>query len=126
MAKGKVIKTRNAGTMTESQYHQKLRYTLRKAFRWWKPMQMALKAVSRPSQSKNKRLKFEYQCAKCKKWFPRTHVEIDHVIPCGSLKTLEDIPGFIQRMTPESPDAFQVLCKKDHLKKTKEEQVKSK
>ena len=83
-----------------------------------------IKAASRPSQSKNKRLKTEYQCAKCKKWFPRKEVQIDHVVPCGSLKGPDDIAGFLERLTPESTEAYQVLDKKCHKIKTQEERKK--
>jgi hypothetical protein len=122
----RVPKTRNAGTMTEAQYFQKLRHALRNAFRWWKPMQQALKAASRPSQSKNKRLKTEYQCAKCQGWFKRTEVQIDHIIPCGSLKSYDDLVPFIKNLTQEESSSYQILCKLDHKAKTDEERAASK
>jgi hypothetical protein len=84
-------------------------------------MKDALEAVKRPSQSDNKKLKWEYQCAHCKEWFPRKEVNIDHIIPCGSLMTLEDVPAFIRNMTPENVDAYQILCKKHHQEKTNAE-----
>ena len=114
MAKKKeIIKPRNAGTLTESAYFSKIRSTLRNGFRWWLPMQQALKNASRKSQSSNKRLKFEYKCAHCNQWFARKDVEIDHCTPVGSLKTWEDIVPFIQRLTPEDINAYQILCKKN-------------
>lgn len=118
----KVLKerTRNAGTMTESQYFSKIRSILRSGFRYWKPMQVALNNASRPSQSSNKRIKKEYQCAHCKHWFPRNKVEIDHIIECGSLRNYDDVVPFIQRLTQESPTSYQLLCKPCHLVKTKE------
>jgi hypothetical protein len=105
--------------MTESAYFSKIRSTLRSGFRWWKPMQLALDAASRPYKGANKRLKKEYVCNHCKEWYPRKMVEIDHKIECGSLKCYEDIVGFIQRLTVESIDSYQILCKKCHLVKTK-------
>lgn len=118
--KQKVQRTRNAGTWTESEYFSRIRGALRNRFRYWKPMTEALKMASRKAVGKG-RQKFEYQCNECKNWFPRKEVEIDHIIPCGQLSTYSDIVPFIQRLTPESPSAFQVLCKKDHLKKTQNE-----
>lgn len=115
-------KTRNAGTMTESMFFSKIRSSLRNGFRYWKPMQIALDKASRPSQSANKKLKKEYQCAKCKKWFKRADVQIHHVIPCGSLNNYSDIVPFIQRLTVEDITGFEILCKdchKDHHKKIK-------
>lgn len=118
--KTRVVRTRGAGKYTESQYFSRIRTFLRQAFRYWPPMQLALKKASRPSQSKNKRIKTEYQCNHCKKWFKRVLVELDHIEECGSLKTYNDVVPFIQRLTPENVDAFQVLCKNNcHKKKTK-------
>lgn len=119
-------KTRNGGTMTEAQFFQRLRHSLRKTFRWWKPMLDALKAASRPSQSANKRLKIEYQCAECKQWFPRTQVQIDHKIPCGPLNCYEDVVPFIRNLVVEDVSAFQILCKKDHAIKTEQEKLERK
>lgn len=123
MAKRKTtVRLRNGGKMTESEYFSKIRSCLRHGFMYWHPMMLALKKVSRPSQSENKRLKTEYQCESCKEWYKRADVHIDHKIECGSLKTYEDIVPFIQRLTVEDPNMFQVLCKKKcHQKKTNTE-----
>lgn len=120
----KVARTRNGGTQTESQYWSAIRSALRSKFRYWKPATQALKAAERPSKSTNKRLKYEYKCAKCGKWFKRADVQIDHIIPCGSLRCADDIQAFLERLTPEDSAAFQVLCKKHHSEKTKAERTK--
>lgn len=122
----RVARTRNGGKWTGSQYWSAIRSALRSKFRYWTPATQALKAAERPSKSKNKRLKYEYQCAKCKKWFKRADVQIDHIIPCGSLKCADDIPAFLERLTPEDSAAFQVLCSKDHKIKTQAERKKRK
>lgn len=111
-------KTRNGGTMTEAAYFSKIRSVLRRGFQWWIPIQLALKAASRPSQSTNKRLKFEYQCALCDDWYSRKYVEIDHIVPCGSLLCYDDIGPFIERLTKENITDFQVVCKTCHKWKT--------
>ena len=116
--KATTVCSRNAGTMTESQYFSKIRSMLRSGFRYWKPMQLALEAASRPSQSTNKRIKKEYQCAKCKKWFKRADVQIDHIEEAGSLNNYDDIVPFIQRLTKEDVSAYRILCKPDHTLKT--------
>lgn len=116
--KSTTVCSRNAGTMTESQYFSKIRSMLRSGFRYWKPMQLALEAASRPSQNTNKRIKKEYQCAKCKKWFKRADVEIDHIEEAGSLNNYDDIVPFIQRLTKEEISAYQILCKPHHKEKT--------
>lgn len=117
--KTRAPRTRNAETMTETEYFSKIRSALRNAFRWWIPMKNALIAASRPSQSTNRRLKTEYKCAICKRWFSRREVEVDHIIECGSLNCFEDIPTFIQRLTIEELTGFQILCKPCHSIKTK-------
>lgn len=115
-----VPRTHNAATWTEAQYFAHIRSHLRNAFRWWKPIQLALTAASRPSKSKNKRLKTEYQCAECKQWFPRKNVEVDHIVECGRLSSYEDIVPFIKRLAAEDVSAYQVLCKPCHKIKTEE------
>ena len=114
----KLARDKNAGTMTESQFFSKIRSSLRQSFRYWKPMQNALELASRPSQSLNKRLKKEYQCAKCKNWFKRDDVQIDHIEECGSLNKYEDIVPFIIKLTKENPKDYQILCKAHHKEKT--------
>ncbi len=117
----KVKRTRNAETWTEASYFAAIRSALRQKFRYWKPATNCLNAAKRPSKAANKRLKWEFSCAKCKGWFARKEVQIDHVVPCGSLKSLKDIPAFVKRLTPESEDAFTILCKGCHQTKTNKE-----
>jgi 5-methylcytosine-specific restriction endonuclease McrA len=119
MAKSRVEKTRNGNTWTEARYFQQIRSALRNAFRYYKPFQEALEKSSRPSQSLNKRLKKEYQCAHCLKWFKRSDIEIDHIQECGSLNSYEDIVPFIKRLAVEDSSLLQILCKEDHKIKTK-------
>lgn len=127
MAKRKLVpRTRNHGTMTEAGYFGGLRSALRRHYRYWKPAAAALNAAKRKSQSKNKRLKSEYACASCKKWFPRKEVEIDHVEPCGSLRCLEDIAPFFARLTAEGIDSYQILCKPCHQDITNQEREQRK
>lgn len=122
MAKKIVERPRNGGKLTESEYFSKIRSGLRRTFMYWHPMMIALKRVSRPSQSENKRIKTEYQCEGCGEWFKRADIHIDHKIECGSLKTYDDIVPFIKRLTVEDPNMFQILCKeKCHREKTNEE-----
>lgn len=116
--KATTILCRNGNTMTESQYFSKIRSVLRSGFRYWKPMQLALEAASRPSQSINKRIKKEYQCNHCKKWYKRTDVEIDHVSEVGSLSCYEDVIPFIKNLTQENISSYQILCKPCHLIKS--------
>jgi hypothetical protein len=116
-----VEKTRNAGTMSEAAYYGKIRSVLRQGFRYWKPAQEAKKMVRRKYEGDNKRQKWEYQCATCEEWFTGKETQIDHIVPVGSLRSLGDIPHFIDRLTPES--GFQCLCKGCHQEKTNSEKL---
>ena len=120
----RVPKTRNAGTMTESAYWSKIRSVLRRGFMYWKPIQNVKNKAKRKSQSDNKRLKFEYQCAECKEWFPGKEVQVDHKIPVGSLKCGDDLKGFMERLTEEDESLYAVQCKPCHQAKTNKERGK--
>ena len=99
-----------------------VRSGLRRQFRYWKPLMVAKTEARRKYKGPNKRMKWEYKCAKCKQWFPEKNTQIDHIIPVGSLKCKEDLAGFIERLTPEK--GFQLLCKECHQKKTNKERGK--
>jgi len=119
----RVARTRNGGTWTEAQFWGAVRSALRNKFTWWKPMREAKEAARRPYKGAG-RQKWEFQCNTCKGWYMAKEVQVDHIVPCGSLKCPEDIEGFLDRMTPESPEAFQVLCKPCHQIKTNAERKK--
>jgi 5-methylcytosine-specific restriction endonuclease McrA len=113
--RGRVERTRNGGTWTEAKYWGMMRSGLRRMFRYWKPAQDALRAAKFPWPGPRGR-KHGYRCAACAGKFKRDDVQVDHVVPCGRLKCLEDLPGFVARMTVEG--GFQILCRKCHTKKT--------
>ena len=121
LRKGKtnrVPRTRAGGEWTESAFWSFLRSNLRRTSQRWPPLaRLALNEARRPYKGENKRQKWEYQCAECKEWFKRTEVEVDHIIPCGSLKSWEDFQTFAERLFCE-PDGLVVLCEQCHDKKT--------
>ena len=116
----KVIKTRNAGTMSESAFWAFIRSALRQKSRWWKPITQCKQSAKRPYKGTNKRQKFEYQCNKCKKWFPDKQINIDHILPAGELNKADDLPGFVERLFVEE-SGLQCLCQNCHNEKTKQE-----
>ena len=116
----KVIKTRNAGTMSESAFWAFIRSALRQKSRWWKPITQCKQNAKRPYKGINKRQKFEYQCNKCKKWFPDKQINIDHISPAGELNKADDLPGFVERLFVEE-SGLQGLCQNCHNEKTKQE-----
>ena len=102
---------------SSAQYWSFLRSGLRSKHQRYPPRYAVLDAAKRPSESDNKRLKWEFQCNECKLWHPQKNVSVDHIIPCGSLKSYEDLPGFVQRLFV-GVAGLQVLCKKCHDAKT--------
>jgi 5-methylcytosine-specific restriction endonuclease McrA len=116
-------KTRNAGTMTESAFWGFIRSTLRQKSRWWKPVMQAKEAAKRKYKGPNKRQKWEYLCNVCNKYFPNTEINVDHIIPAGTLRSAQDLPGFVERLFCEV-DNLQVLCNVCHTKKTQDEKSK--
>lgn len=122
---GKTIKDKPfaSGTMTEAAFWSFIRSGLRQKSRRWKPIYDCLNLAKRESKDKNnKRLKWQYQCAKCKKWHPRAEVSVDHIKPCGSLNKLEDLAQFVKTLFCEV-DNLQVLCDKCHDTKSKEDRL---
>jgi hypothetical protein len=113
----KAPKTRNNGTMTEAAFWSMIRSHLRRKTVFWKPKSEAIKRASRKYVGENKRRKIEVQCAKCEGWFARDSVEVDHIIEAGSLRSFDDLSGFLERLFCEV-DGFQVLCKPCHKLKT--------
>ena len=117
-AKPRVAKTRNAGTMTESSFWGFIRSALRQKSRWWKPILLCKQKAKRAYKGPNKRQKFEYQCNICKSWYPDKKINIDHIVPAGTLRCANDLPGFVERLFCEQ-DNLQCICTTCHDKKTK-------
>ena len=97
-----------------------LRSALRAGYNKWPPKWEVLRAAKRPYGGKDKRQKWEFKCAKCKKWHKQKDVSVDHIVPAGALSSYDDIAGFIQRLFVGT-EGLQVLCKVCHNTKTQEE-----
>jgi 5-methylcytosine-specific restriction endonuclease McrA len=120
VAKPKTLKTRNAGTMTESAFWSFIRSGLRQKSRFWKPITQCKMSNRRTYKGPLKRQKFEYQCAECSQWFPEKKINVDHITPAGSLRCANDLPGFVERLFCEI-DNLQILCSTCHNVKTQNE-----
>lgn len=116
----RVPRTHNNGTMTEAQFWGAVRSGLRRAFRFWKPALAALQAARVQARGPHGR-KWLYLCAGCGKLFPRKQVQMDHVTPCGSLRSFEEVGPFLQRLCAPSPQDYQILCNACHDAKTARE-----
>ncbi len=123
--KKKVERPRNAGTMTESAFWSFIRSALRQKSRWWKPITQCKMKARRAYKGPNKRQKFEYQCNECNNWFPDKKVNVDHINPAGTLRSANDLPGFVERLFCEI-QGLQVLCSGCHDIKTKNEKQTAK
>ena len=110
--KTRVERTRNGGQWTESRFFGFLRSTLRGAVFKWGPKQEAKKLAKVAYNT--------YQCAACDGWFGTKEVEVDHIVPAGTLTSFDDLPGFTERLFCEV-QRFQVLCKDCHYHKTQAE-----
>ena len=117
----RVKRTRNLETWTEAQFWSMIRSALRQATRYWRPAQQCKANSRRKYKGKNKRQKYEYQCKACGEWFKDKEVQIDHIVPAGSLRCWEDLVPFTQRLTCEDVNGYQLLCKKCHQIKTNNE-----
>lgn len=119
----KLPKPRCSGTMSEAAFWSFIRSGLRQKSRRWKPIYDTLAAAKRPSKSKtNKRLRWEYKCAKCKKWWAQKDVSVDHIKPVGSLRSAADLADFVLNLFCEV-DNLQCLCTTCHDQKTKEDKA---
>ena len=101
------------GRWTEGRYKTFVRSALRRAWMKWPVRADVLLDARRPSQSDNKRLKWEYHCVSCGGWFAAKEVAVDHIEPVGSL---DDASQFIGRLFCEI-EGLQVLCHGCHQAK---------
>lgn len=103
--------------MTRAEFWGFIKSALRAKSRFWKPGRDVKAECRRKYTGPNKRQKFEYQCKGCSGWFPDKLVRVDHIIPVGSLKCGEDLPGVVSRMFCEK-EGLQPLCPTCHDGKT--------
>lgn len=108
-------KTRNCGTMTDTQFFQWLRQILRKSSLYWKPISQTKKDAQVPYKGPNKKRKYSYICGKCNKPYASNEVNVHHKIECGSLKSFNDLPSFVEKLFTEKENLI-VLCKECHNK----------
>lgn len=120
MAKKIIDKPRNSGTMTESMFWSFIRSTLRKRSMYWLPIKECKQEARRPYKGTNKRQKWEYKCAICGKYFSDKEIEIDHIIPAGSLKSGKDLEQFVERLFCEK-HGLRCLCNGCHHKVTQDQ-----
>ncbi len=125
MLMARAQKVRCGGLWTNARFFTFIRSALRQASRRWPPLVREVFLRSRrPYTGPDKRTKFEYECSGCGGWFTAKHINVDHIVPCGTLKTFDDLPVFVERLFCEV-DGLRLLCETCHEKRhddeTKEE-----
>lgn len=103
---------------TSSKFFSFLRSRLRSGFTRWPPKYSVLTKARRKYTGRSAAQKWEFQCAVCSEWFKQTQVEVDHIVPCGSLMKFEDLPGFVERLFCGEA-GLRVVCKPCHKSITK-------
>jgi hypothetical protein len=116
----RVPRTRAGGEWTEAAFWGFIRSGLRQLSRRWPPIHKAADERKRRNESGNKKFKWQYQCDCCREWYYRKEVQVDHIVPCGTLKSFADLSVFADRLFCES-DGLRVLCFKCHLERRKEQ-----
>lgn len=122
------VKNKAGGSWTTARYFSFIRSALRAA--WVKyPVKGQVLKKSRRNVKKTEKMdrrihrhRFEYKCAVCKKFHKATQVQVDHIIPCGSLNCYEDLPRFVSTLFCEE-DNLQVICIECHNQKTNQERA---
>ena len=116
----RVPRTRAGGTWSEAQFWSFLRSGLRQLSRRWPPtVRLIWLEGRRAYKGPNVRQKWEYQCEKCAKWWIRKEMQADHIVPCGSLRSWDDLPVFTQRLLCEA-SGLRLLCSDCHQARTNE------
>lgn len=108
---------------TRSRYFGFIRSCLRRAWSRYPVKYKVLNDARRPYKGDDKRTKWEYQCQKCKKWYKTKEVNVDHKVPCGTLRDYSDLPHFVETLFC-GKENLQVLCSDCHNIKTKEDKKK--
>jgi 5-methylcytosine-specific restriction endonuclease McrA len=91
-------------------------------FSRWKPGQQVFERIKvRVRIPDRPRKRFLWRCESCSLLFEKDEIRIDHVNPCGPLRSDEDVLRFLHTLTSEDPTQFQGICIGCHQDKTNQE-----
>lgn len=126
MVKPRVERTRCSGTKTEAGMVSWVLSYMRKMTLRWKPRfdKMNDGRVKKPL-GKNGKEVWANTCEHCKKWFKTSDLDMDHIMPIGGMRSLEDAGRWLTNALVET-DGYQRLCHKCHLQKGKDVDNKEK
>ena len=108
---------------SEAKFWSFVRSGLRSKANRWPPKFDVLAEAKRVYTGENKRQKYEYLCALCNNYHPQKNIEVDHIVPCGSLSSYEDLPGFVERLFC-AKEGLRVVCKDCHKGVTNAQRTK--
>lgn len=69
------------------------------------------KQIANPNPKGKKPTVWGADCAMCGGTFPIKDIQVDHIIPAGSLQKTEDIQGFVERLLYVTEDDLRLVCK---------------
>lgn len=113
----RVEKTRADGEWTEAAFWNFITSHLRQMSRRWPPRKNTLLLARVPYVGPNKRQRWAYPCAICGALYKGTEVAVDHIVPCGRMRSYDDLPRFVARLLVDS-SGMRVLCKSCHAIET--------
>lgn len=103
---------------TESAWWGYLRGCLRKA--WSRnPIKLNLlkkkrKQIANPNPKGKKETVWGFDCEVCNNTYIMAEGEVDHIVGAGSLKSVNDIQGFVERLLFVTEDDLRLVCKPCH------------
>ena len=57
---------------------------------------------------------YRTQCAVCEYWFKCTDIQVDHIVPAGSLTPTENLGEWVEKLLLITKDDLRCLCKDCH------------
>lgn len=124
---------------TQAKFFGFLRSGLREKFNRWPPKYEVIKLAASTQLLKDddgNRVVFKtgkkvgefktikmYRCSSCSQSFRQKDVQVDHIMPAGTLKTFEDLGAFAKNLFVGT-EGLQVMCKPCHERKTRQEKLK--
>lgn len=98
---------------TKSQYFSWVRGQIRRGLWSRNPIKNYIKRRATKPAPLGSRAKKVITCEFCNKDHAQSKIEVDHIIPAGSLKDWDDVGPFMQRMLHPS-GGYRLLCKPCH------------
>lgn len=114
----KIIWGPNTPWKTESAWWGYLRGCLRKA--WSRnPIKLNLlkkkrRQIDNPNPKGKKPTVWGFDCEMCEKTYIMSEGEVDHIVGAGSLKSVNDIQGFVERLLFVTEKDLRLVCKPCH------------